>query len=148
MRRQGKKAEADEISRNLIERCAGLSVPSERAEAVRALLSLSGDPAGADWTRVFGMIEELLKNDSANPEYRFQYAVMLGRNLELFRNQKNPGVEPNAVILLNDLAQKHPDRPEYGLALMELMNRRLRYAGSFRRWRMRCSLPQDFLRAE
>ena len=35
-------------------------------------------------------------------------------------------MEPNAVKLLTELAAEYPDRPEYGLALMELMNRRAR----------------------
>ena len=49
----------------------------------------------------------------------------------LFRKERIPGVEPNAVVLLLRLADACPEQPEYGLALVELMLRRLRYARGF-----------------
>ncbi len=124
MRKQGKNQEADAISRQVVERYSASRLPADRYEAVRALLSLS-EPRQA-----FQMIKELLSQESANPEYRFLYAVILGGNPRLFA-ERIPGVEPNAATLLNQLAGEHPDRPEYGLALVDLMTRKLRYARNF-----------------
>ncbi len=118
LRKQGKTEEAETISRQVVERYPGSS------EAVRALLALS-EPQQA-----FEGVKELLRAAPANPEYRFLYAVILGGNPRLFA-ERIPGVEPNAVTLLNQLAGEHPNRPEYGLELVDLMNRRLRYARNF-----------------
>lgn len=53
-------------------------------------------------------------------------------NPRLFRERRIPGIEPNAAVLLLQLADAHPERPEYGLALVELMLKKLRYARNFR----------------
>ncbi len=125
MRKQGKNQQADAISRQVVERYSDSSLPADRYEAVRALLALS------EQNQAFEMVKDLLKATPANPEYRFQYAVILGANPRLFHIGRIAGVEPNAVTLLNQLAGENPDRPEYGLALVDLMNRKLRYARNF-----------------
>lgn len=61
------------------------------------------------------MLETLLEDDPDHPEYRFQYAQLLSGNPRLFRERRIPGVEPNAAVLLLQLADAHPERPEYGL---------------------------------
>lgn len=55
---------------------------------------------------------------------------MLSEDPARFRARRLPGVEPNAAALLRGLAAENPDRPDYGLALLTLMERRLRYADS------------------
>ena len=99
--------------------------------AVRALLSLSALPESPEGERAFGMLERLLAADSANPEYRFQYARLLGAHPRLFRKLQIPGVEPNALRLLLKLCESYPERPEYGVELMNLSLRRLRMPRGF-----------------
>ncbi len=131
MRKQDKTQEADAISRQVAERYSGSPLPADRYEAVRALLSLSDKPGSKEQLQAFEMVKDLLKTTPADPEYRFQYAVILSANPRLFQTGRIPGVEPNAVTLLNQLAGENPDRPEYGLALVDLLNRKLRYARNF-----------------
>ena len=126
LKKQGKKAEADKLSRQVVARFEKSADEKERYEAVRALLALSGAPDSAERSRAFRILESLLKDQSGNPEYRFLYAVLLGGNPRLFHSLRIPGVEPNAAVLLTELAEAHPDNPEYGLALIELMLRRFR----------------------
>ncbi len=131
MRKQGKTREADAISHQVVERYSGSPLSTDRYESVRALLSLSDKPGSKEQLQAFDIVKDLLKTDAANPEYRFQYAVILSTDPRLFRTGRIPGVAPNAVILLNQLAGENPDRPAYGLALVDLMNRKLHYARSF-----------------
>ncbi|MDO4568996.1 MAG: protein kinase [Planctomycetia bacterium] len=140
LRRQGKKDEADALSREIVERYADSKDPAARFEAVRALLALSaGDktlsertlsdeeaPESPELKQAFQIIHSLLKTDPKNPEYRFQYALLLGANPRLFRSARIAGVEPNAIALLNELAEEYPNRPDYGLALIDIMHRKLR----------------------
>lgn len=131
LKKQGKSAEATELSRQVVARFADSKQPEERFEAVRALLALSEAPESKERSRAFGILETLLADHPDNPEYRFQYAQLLAGNPRLFRKERIPGVEPNAVVLLLQLADACPEQPEYGLALVELMLRRLRYARGF-----------------
>ncbi len=124
LRKQGKTQEADAISRQVVEQYSDSPLPADCYEAVRAHLALS------EQKQAFEMVKGLLKTDPANPEYRFLYAVILGGNPRLF-TERIPGVEPNAVTLLNRLAGENPNRPEYGLELVDLMNRKLRFARHF-----------------
>ena len=110
----------------------GAKDEKDRFEAVRALLALSDAPDSAERSRAFGILESLLKDQPGNPEYRFQYAVLLGGNPRLFHSLRIPGVEPNAVVLLSRLAEEHPDNPEYSLALVNLMLRRFRMRRNMR----------------
>lgn len=129
--KQGKKNEAAALYRAVAERNAYSDRPADRYEAVRALLALSDSPERVERTRAFSILEELLLQHPDNPEYRFQYACLLGGNPRLFRSLRIPGVEPNAIVLLLQLAEKYPDNPEYGTALLELMLRKSRYVRSF-----------------
>ena len=126
LKKRGKPAEAERLYREVAAKFENSEVAPERFEAVRALLALSDAPDGDERSRAFRILEELLKEQPKNPEYRFLYAVLLGGNPRLYRSRRIEGVEPNAVKLLTQLADEYPDRPEYGLALMELMNRRAR----------------------
>ena len=124
LEKQGRAADAERLYRKTVAKFEDSGNPMERFEAVRALLALSAAPDSEERRRAFRILEELLKGDPKNPEYRFLYAVLLGGNPRLFHSLRIEGVEPNAVKLLAKLADEYPDRPEYGLALMELMNRR------------------------
>ena len=126
LKKQGKNGEADRLSRQVVARFEKSADEKDRFEAVRALLALSSRPDSPERVKAFRILESLLKDQPGNPEYRFQYAVLLGGNPRLFHSLRIPGVEPNAVSLLSGLADKHPDNPEYGLALIELMLRRFR----------------------
>ena len=57
--------------------------------------------------------------------------MLLGGNPRLYHSLRIPGVEPNAAKLLTRLAEEHPDQPEYGLALIDLMTRKFRLFRSF-----------------
>lgn len=131
LKKQGKDAEAKKLFQQVVDRFSASGQTEDRFEAVRALLALSGSPESEERSQAFGILESLLAEHPDNPEYRFQYAQLLAGNPRLFRNQRIPGVEPNAVVLLLRLADNHPEQPEYGLALVELMLRKLRYARDF-----------------
>ena len=126
LKKRGDKEEAERLYREVVGKFENSGNAAERFEAVRALLALSDAPDGDERSRAFRILEELLNADPKNPEYRFLYAVLLGGNPRLYQSLRIKGVEPNAVKLLAKLADEYPDRSEYGLALMELMNRRAR----------------------
>lgn len=130
MRRQGKIHEANALSQHVVKTFADSENPDDRLEAVRALKALSQRPDSAELARAFQIVQSLLRADPANPEYRFLFATILSGNPHLFRSVRISGVEPNAFVLLSELAESYPDRPEYGMALVELMRRKLHYAGS------------------
>ncbi len=117
--RQNKPDKAKQIFRQITEKYP------DSFEAVRALQNL-GENSDA-----FNLVLRLLQKEPKNPEYRFQYACLLGADPKLFRGSRIAGVEPNAVVLLNELAEEYPERPEYGLALVELMRRKIRHAHRF-----------------
>lgn len=77
-------------------------------------------------------MRQLLQREPKNPEYRFQYALLLGAHPQLFKSVQIVGVEPNAVTLLNELAEEYPNRPEYGLALVNLLKQKIKYVSRFR----------------
>ena len=113
LRLQGKTVQADEISREVIE------LFPESPEAVSALQSLG------QYEDAFALILSLLRQDPGNPEYRYQYALLLENRPELAGGEHVDGVEPNAASLLLKLAEEHPDHMEYALSTVDLMNRRL-----------------------
>ena len=132
LKKQGKTAEADKISRQVIGLFEKSTHEKDRFEVVRALLALSSRPDSPERARAFRILESLLKDHPENAEYRFLYAVLLGGNPRLFHSLRIPGVEPNAAVLLSSLAEAHPDNPEYSLALVELMLRRFRMRRNLR----------------
>lgn len=131
LKADGQAEVATKYSHQVVNSFADSGIPGERFEAVRALLSLSASPESPEGKRAFRMLEQLLAEDSANPEYRFQYARLLGANPRLFRELRIPGVEPNALRLLLKLCESYPERPEYGVELMNLSLRRLRMPRGF-----------------
>ena len=130
LKKSGREEEAEQWYRQIVARYEDSTDAADRFEAVRALLALSKAPDSEERSRAFRILETLLKEHPDDPEYRFQYAVLLGDDPRLYR--PIPGVEPNAVKLLARLAEEHPDQPEYGLALVELMNRNFYLMRSFR----------------
>lgn len=130
LKKQGKSTEADELFGKVISLCRNSEVPQEKLEAVKALLNLSAPEKEA----AFSLLEELLNGNPYEPEFRFQYAVLLGGNPHLYRQKKIPGVEPNAIKLLTELAEKYPDNSLYGTELIKLVLHKLQYA---RRYRVR-----------
>ncbi|MDO5582121.1 MAG: protein kinase [Planctomycetia bacterium] len=132
LRKQGKRKEADTLSRQIAETCSDSDNLTDRYETARALKALSADPQSKEMFQAFQIIQNLLRLDPNNAEYRFQYAVILGSNPRQFHSERISGIEPNAVILLNQLNQEYPDHSEYGLALVELMYQKLRFAQSIK----------------
>lgn len=141
LRHQGKLEAADALAHEIVSQYADSDNPADRFEAVRALLALAlhsqtigveNAPESDELTQAFQMLQVLLLADPKNPEYRFQYALLLGSNPRLFRSARIAGVEPNAILLLNELAEEYPDRPDYGLALVEIMYRKLHYSQRIR----------------
>ena len=126
LRKQNKIDEANNISRQVVADFTHSSRKEDRFETVRALKALSTKTNSKDMEQALQLIKLLLQYDPTNPEYLFLYATILGDNPLLFRLAKMPGVEPNPVILLNELSKKFPDRLEYGLALVDLMYHKLR----------------------
>ena len=131
LKKQGRREEANSISRQVIAKFEKSPRQEDRFETVRALLALSTRQDDDQRARAFRILETLLKEAPSDPEYRFQYALLLGGNPRFSHSLKIPGVEPNAAKLLAQLADTHPDKPEYSLALIELMYRRFRFVRSF-----------------
>lgn len=119
LNKQGEKSQAVSIFRQVIKQYP------DSYEAVYAFQALG------EYRKAFELVHKLLQREPKNPEYRFQYALLLGTHPQLFRSTRIAGVEPNAVTLLNELSGEYPNRPEYGLALVELMNRKMQYARRF-----------------
>lgn len=118
--------------------CQGPPPPLRRADPDLAAIvgkAMAFDPAALPGdesasARAFALLESLLEASPDDAELRFLYAKLLSEDPARFRARRLPGVEPNAAALLRGLAAEHPDRPDYGLALLTLMERRLRYADS------------------
>ncbi len=119
LNKQGEKSQANSIFSQVAEQYP------DSDEAVSALQSLG------EYRKAFELVHKLLQREPKNPEYRFQYALLLGNHPQLFRTTRIAGVEPNAVTLLNRLTEEYPNRPEYGWALVDLMRRKMQYARRF-----------------
>ncbi len=132
LKKLGREKEAAELFRQVVARFAASGREADRFEVARALLELSASPASEECAEAFQILESLLADHTDNPDYRFQYAQLLGSNPRLFRKKRIPGIEPNASVLLLQLADAYPERPEYGLAAVELMLRKLHLPRSFR----------------
>ena len=128
LQKQGRREEADVLCRSVIAQCKNAATPQEKVEAVRAMLALSQP----EKEEAFILLEELLAANPDVPEYRFQYALLLGVNPRMYRHKKVPGVEPNALVLLTELVQKFPDNREYSSELLKLALNKLRFARKFR----------------
>ena len=113
LRLQGKTAQADETARQVID------LFPDSCEAVDALQSLG------QYEDAFALILSLLRQDPGDPEYRYQYALLLENRPELAEGERVDGVEPNAAALLLKLAEELPGHMEYARSAVDLMNRRL-----------------------
>ena len=127
--RQGKTDEARKIWREVAAGNADAPDADRRFQAARAAIALNDD---ASRETAFAILSRLLVDHPDNADYRFEYATLLGRSPQLFRERPIPGIAPNAAALLLQLANAHPQQPEYGVALARLMLRRLRNARNFR----------------
>ncbi|MGN0847165.1 MAG: protein kinase [Kiritimatiellia bacterium] len=127
LRRQGRDDEASTIYREVADRFSTSTNAVDRFESVRALKALAQDDYDSpDRAQAFQIVSDLLKESPGNPEYRFQYALILGANPRFYAGQSIPNLKPNPTLILNQLADEYPDRPEYGLALVDLVDHRLR----------------------
>lgn len=127
LRRQGRADEANAIYRDVADAFAASANAADRFEAVRALKALAQDDYGSpDRVRAFKILAGLLKESPRDPDYRYQYALILGADPRVFAALRLPGLKPNPTTILSQLADEYPDRPEYGLALVDLVERRLR----------------------
>lgn len=124
LRLGGKSEAAREISQAVATRYADSADPAERFEAVKALQALDTPEA---LQQAFDLVSALLQADPTQEETRFIYASVLGRDPRRFSGVRIPGVEPNAAVLLHDLAEAHPERTAYGLGLLDLSTRRLKH---------------------
>ena len=127
LRRQGRTDEANAIYREVADGFAASTNATDRFESVRALKALAQDDYDSpDRVRAFQILADLLKEAPRDPDYRDQYALILGANPRVFSALRLPGLKPNPTQILSQLADEYPDRPEYGLALVDLVERRLR----------------------
>lgn len=127
LRRQGRTDEANAIYREVADGFAVSTNATDRFESVRALKALAQDDYDSpDRVRAFQILADLLKESPRDPDYRYQYALILGANPRVFAALRLPGLKPNPTQILSQLADEYPDRPEYGLALVDLVERRLR----------------------
>ncbi len=133
LRKQNKINEADQLSRQVVNEYCNSDSINERYEVVQALKALSTYPNSEETFQAFQIIKELLFLEPSNPEYRFQYATILGYSPRLFPTAKITGIKARPVVLLNELTEEHPDRPDYGLALVELMYKKLRGEGTIKK---------------
>ena len=117
LQKQHKIEEADELYRQVISQCENSPVPQQKVEAVKALLAQSQP----DKSRAFTLLEDLLSENPDVPEYRCQYAILLGSEPRLYRRRRIAGVEPNAIRILTELSQKYPEQPEYATALIKMV---------------------------
>ena len=127
LRRLGRDDEADTLYREVANRFSESTNVVDRFESVRALKALAQeDYESPDRAKAFELLAELLKDDPLNPDYRYQYALILGPTPRQFTGERLPDIKPNPTLILSQLTDEYPDRPEYGLALVDLVERRLR----------------------
>ncbi len=137
LRRQGKDDEAESMFRNVAEAFTDSPYPADRYAAVQAIRELTPDKKTGkqnlnDLQDAFYIVNGLLKSDPNNPDYRYQYAALLGTAPDLAASNGVARAISTASQILNRLSGEYPDRPEYGLALAELIDSRLHTQKSFK----------------
>lgn len=136
LRRQGKDDEADHIFRDVADAFTRSPYPADRYAAVQAIRELTPDrPSETDnenLKRAYYIITDLLRTSPGNPDYRYQYAALLGQAPFLAATNSVTRAKASATQILNRLAREYPDRPEYGLALVDLVESRLRTVKTLR----------------
>lgn len=130
LRRQGNDDAAESMFRNVAEAFSESPYPADRYAAVQAIRELNPDKKTGktnldDLQQAYYIISDLLKADPNNPDYRYQYAALLGTAPDLAASNGVPRAVSTATQILNRLSGEYPDRPDYGLALVELVDGRL-----------------------
>lgn len=120
--KQGNKSEAEKIRKEIIKKYSNSAKMEDKYAVVCALTSLSDD--GANQQKAYELIKSLLEQDRQNPEYLYQYAMIIATNPRKFNGEK-------PIKILNSLANKYPDNPDYSIAIVELMTKELRYSNNF-----------------
>ena len=113
LRQQGKSVQADQISRQVIEEYP------DSCEAVAACQSLG------EYGEAFEMLRSLLRDAPDNPDYLYQYALLLETQPQLAASNRIEGIPADQAVLLNRLAEQHPDRLDFALSTVDLMSRKL-----------------------
>lgn len=113
LRQQGKTVQADQISHQVIE-----DYP-DSCEAVAAGLSLG------EYDEAFELLRALLTAEPENPDYLYQYVLLLETQPQRAATDRIDGIPADQAVLLNKLAEQHPDRLEFALSLVDLTSRRL-----------------------
>lgn len=116
----GDVAKARELWEAVVADYSSSKSEAELSEVVRALLSLSEEPNSEERNQAFTIIEKLLKSNPDNPEYLFQYAQLLIGKPETIEKYHIDDKKQKPQKILLDLANKYPDRKEYGIALLKL----------------------------
>lgn len=116
----GDVAKARELWEAVVADYSSSKSEAELSEVVRALLSLSEEPNSEERNQAFTIIEKLLKSNPDNPEYLFQYALLLIGKPETIEKYHIDDKKQKPQKILLDLANKYPDRKEYGIALLKL----------------------------
>ena len=113
LHQQGKTVQAGQLSRQVIE-----DYP-QSCEAVQAYQSLG------EYDAASALLRLLLQAEPENPDYLYQYVLLLETQPGLASSDPIPGIDPNPPEILGKLAKQYPDRMEFSLALVDLMSRRL-----------------------
>ncbi len=113
LRQQEKTVQAGQLSRQVI-----ADYP-QSCEAVQAYQSLG------EYDAAFALLRSLLQAEPENPDYLYQYVLLLETQPGLATSDPVPGIDPNPPEILGKLAKQYPGRMEFSLALVDLMSRRL-----------------------
>ena len=119
LRLQGKDIQADQTSYRVIEEYPG------SCETVRAYQALG------DYDAAYSLLRSLLRDEPDNPDYLFQYALLLESRPEIAASDPVPGVQPDPAGILSKLTEQYGDRLDFALALVDLMCGRLGTQGRF-----------------
>ena len=113
LRQQGKTVQASQLSRQVIEEYP------DSCEAVAAYQSLG------EYDEAFELLHSLLLNAPENPDYLYQYALLLETQPQRAASEQIEGIPADQAVLLSNLAGKYPDRLDFALSTVDLMSRKL-----------------------
>jgi len=119
LRQQGKTIQADQTSLQVIEEYPG------SCETVQAYQSLG------DYDAAYALLRSLLQSRPDDPDYLFQYALLLETRPQIAASDPVPGIQPDPAAILSKLTEQHADRLDFALALVDLMCGRLGMQGRF-----------------
>ena len=127
LRKTGRNGEADAMQEKLVETYRNSTDSTERLEAFLALKAMAVSQKDNENIRnAFNYLGEMLKAEPQSTQLRYQYALLLEEHPGLFHRRLLPGLEPNAGVILRDLAEHYPEQPEYAAALVRRMTKTLR----------------------